>query len=81
MDTNIKQIGTIEMCDKEKQALEDYINSLDSERKTRARAFQWRLNQDLRHYKDPVARMNKMVEIFWKGVYKFEVALHEFKSK
>lgn len=65
------------MCTKEKKDLEDFLNSLPPERQQRMKAFQWRLEQDLRHYKDPVARMNKMVEIFWEGVYKFEDALRK----
>lgn len=61
--------------DKVKEILEEYISSLDEERQQRARAFNWRLQQDLRKYKDPVARMNVMVEKFWAGVQEFQQAL------
>ena len=37
----------------------------------RIRAMQWRINTELRKYKDPIARMNKMIEMFWDGVNKF----------
>ena len=60
------------MCAKEIAALEAFLNKLPQERQTRMRAYQWRLEQELSHYKDPVARMNKMVELFWDGVNKFK---------
>ncbi len=55
--------------------VEDYISSLDADKQQRARAYHWRLQQELRHYKDPIARMNKMVELFWKGVNQFNAVL------
>lgn len=59
------------MCTKQKEALEKFFESLPPERQKRMRAYQWRLDQELRHYKDPVARMNRMVELFWEGVAEF----------
>ncbi len=61
--------------EKVKEILEDHISTLEPERQQRARAFQWRLEHDLRKFKDPIARMNKMVELFWKGVEQFQTAL------
>lgn len=52
--------------------IEDYISTLSPERQQRARAFNWRIQQDLRKFKDPQARMNRMVELFWKGVKEFQ---------
>ena len=63
------------MCTKEKQALQNFINSLPLDRKLKAQQFQWRLEAELGKYKDSVARMNKMVEIFWDGVIKFKNTL------
>ena len=60
---------------KAKQILEDYIATLPEERQQRARAYNWRIQQELRKFKDPVARMNKMVEMFWDGVKDFQSAL------
>lgn len=55
--------------------IDDYIQTLEPEKQQRARAYNWRLQQELRHYKDPIARMNKMVELFWIGVEQFQAAL------
>ena len=60
---------------KVQEILEEYIQTLDPVRQQRARAYNWRLQQELRKFKDPVARMNKMVEMFWKGVQQFQTAL------
>ena len=61
--------------EKVSQIMEEYISSLEPERQQRARAFNWRIQQDLRKYKDPVARMNRMVEMFWSGVKEFQHTL------
>src|ERR1700722_8067218 len=60
---------------KVQEILEEYILTLEPERQQRARAYNWRLQQELRKFKDPIARMNKMVELFWKGVQKFHTVL------
>ena len=64
---------------KVKTILEEYISTLEPERQQRARAYQWRIEQELRNYNDPVARMNKMVEMFWTGVQKFQKVLNHPK--
>ena len=51
--------------------IEEAIERLPENRQQKARQNQWKLDNTLRKYKDPVARMNKMVEIFWEGVYDF----------
>jgi hypothetical protein len=43
----------------------------DPQRLWRLKKFQASIDRELRPYKDPVARMNKMVELFWTGVKKF----------
>lgn len=43
----------------------------DEERLQKLRQQQWVINGELRKFKDPVARMNKMAELFWVGVHKF----------
>lgn len=58
-----------------KQILEEYISTLDADRQQRARAYNWRVQQELRNFKDPIARMNRMVEMFWKGVQEFQQVL------
>ena len=64
--------------------IDKIIDALPEERRERARCQQWRITQDLRHYKDPIARMNKMVELFWLGVKDFQNVLNnptEFVAK
>lgn len=59
---------------KAKEIIDDYITTLEPEKQARAQAFQWRIQQDLRKFKDPIARMNRMVEMFWVGVKEFQHA-------
>lgn len=61
--------------DKVKQIMDDYISTLSPERQQRAQAFNWRIQQELRNLKDPTARMNRMVEMFWSGVKEFQQTL------
>lgn len=48
----------------------------DPQKLWRLRKIQAGIDRELRRYKDPVARMNKMVELFWKGFAKFHRALN-----
>lgn len=50
------------------------ISNGNEEKQLKLRQFQWGINKELRKYKDPVARMNKMAELFWAGVKKFQSA-------
>ena len=73
-----------------RQDIEDFINSLPEERQMRARQFQWKIDMELQRCKDDISRYNKMVEMFWEGVERFQRALdghqqsggtiHEFKK-
>lgn len=57
------------------QTIETFIASCSPERQERLRQFQWRLDQELNRYKDPVARYNRMIELFWDGVTIFHQSL------
>ncbi len=61
--------------EKAKQIINEYISTLEPEKQQRAQAFQWRIEQDLKKFKDPIARLNRMVEMFWKGVKEFQRTL------
>lgn len=50
----------------------------DEERLLKLRQQQWKINGELRRYKDPIARYNKMQELFWVGVNKFKNTLKDF---
>lgn len=58
-----------------KQIIDEYIATLDEHKQQRAQAFNWRIQQELRKYKDPTARFNRMVEMFWEGVHEFQSVL------
>ena len=51
------------------------------EKLARCRAIQWRLDQELSKYVDPVARYNKMIEIFWKQVAQFQLSLNTIQGE
>lgn len=60
-----------------RKMIDDYIDTLPSEeRKRRARGVQFVIDSKLSHIKDPIARMNKMVELFWAGVSEFQNTLN-----
>ncbi|MEM2159448.1 MAG: DUF3135 domain-containing protein [Candidatus Nitrosotenuis sp.] len=55
--------------------IERLIESAPEHLKSRLRAIQFNLDMTLRKYKDPIARYNKMVELFWEAFFKFKDAL------
>ena len=57
-----------------RQDIEDFINSLPEHRQERMRQFQWSIDQQLARHKDPIDRMNKMVELMWEGFNKLKDA-------
>ena len=61
-----------------REMIMNYISEhVPEDRKLKLEQFQWKLDGELRKYKDPVARLNKMVELFWKGVNEFQTTLKE----
>ncbi len=61
-----------EECNK---IMEEYIESCPPERQQKLRAFVWRQNQELSKYKDPIARYNRSVELFWEQFAEFQKSL------
>lgn len=53
------------------------IEDFPEEYRQRAYGLQFRLDAQLRKYKNPVARMNKMVEIFWQNFEEFVEVLND----
>jgi hypothetical protein len=51
------------------------IESFPEKHRRRAYGLQFQIDAALSHYKDPVSRMNKMVEIFWEQFLKFQEAV------
>ena len=69
------------MSEVTRKTIEDFIDSIeDEDRKLRLEQLQFRIDRELHTYKDPVARMNKMVELFWAGVAEFDEALAPFRT-
>lgn len=58
------------------EIIEDFFAHIPEENQHRLRAIQWRLDRELEKYTDPVARYNKMVELFWKQVFQFQSVLN-----
>ena len=51
------------------EILNEFIEKDNSEAKQKnLRAQQWKIDQILSKYNNPIARMNKMIELFWSGV-------------
>lgn len=51
------------------------ISEFPEEHQARAYGLQLKIDAELSRYKDPVARMNRMVELFWQGVGDFQEVL------
>ncbi len=70
----MKDMTTEELIAYKDKVIETYISSLPEERQQRLRQLQWTIDGELRKYKDPIAKMNKMTELFWNGFSKFQEA-------
>ncbi len=68
----MKDMTTEELIAYKDEVIETYISSLPEERQQPLRQLQWTIDGELRKYKDPIAKMNKMAELFWNGVFKFQ---------
>ncbi len=56
-----------------RQALDDVPDEL----KAQAYGIQRRIEHQLKKYKDPIARMNAMVEIFWQQFHEFQAVIND----
>lgn len=60
-----------------REAIDSYIESFSSEkRKIRARQIQFKIDSSLRNIKNPIARMNKIIELFWESVNELNETLN-----
>lgn len=60
-----------------RELLEQVIAGFRPEQRERARAQQFALDARLARYKHPVARLNKMIELFWAQFDEFRRALND----
>ena len=61
--------------------IDEYIESVPEEKRQALRQLQWRIDGQLSKYKDPIARMNKMCELFWEGFAEFQQAMNGLTQK
>ncbi len=60
--------------------VQEYLDTIDDpDRKKKLLQLQLNIEKELRQYKDPVARMNKMVELFWEGFEEFNDVMRRFR--
>lgn len=80
---HMKEFKTPEEFEREgRRLIEELIESNpNEEQKLKARRLQFRIDRELRHYKDPISRMNKMVELFWRGTLEFNEVLQSASKK
>lgn len=60
-----------------REIIRQTIESFPEHHRKRAQGLQFRIDCALRGYRDPVARMNRMVEIFWEYFQQFYDVLHD----
>lgn len=77
----MKDMTADELLAYKSKLIEDYISSLPEERQQRLRQLQWKIDGELRKYKDPIAKMNRMTELFWEGVANFQSVIGEGADK
>jgi hypothetical protein len=73
--TGLYQTDPVEFDRISRELIADTIASFPEHHRRRAQGLQFRLDAILSHYHHPVARMNKMVEIFWEHFWQFHDAL------
>lgn len=80
-DQIISRLGELYRQDPEafeelrRNLIEQTIAGFPEEHRARAYGLQFRIDAELSLCKDPISRMNRMVEIFWDGVRRFESAI------
>jgi len=60
-----------------KQLIAQTIEKFPARHRKRAHGMQFKLESRLRKYKDPIVRMNKMIEIFWEQFGLFHDVLND----
>lgn len=77
----MKDMSPEELATYKDRLIEEFISSVPEDKQQRLRQFQWKLDGELRKYKDPTARMNKMIELFWLGVAEFSSVMNDSAEK
>ena len=59
------------------ELIDSTINSFPDRFRKRARGIQFFIDHELDKHKDPVSRMNRMVELFWDKFHEFSHAMND----
>lgn len=59
-----------------REIIQQTIDSFPAHHRRKARGLQFKIDTTLSRCSDPLARMNKMVEIFWEHFQQFHDAFH-----
>jgi hypothetical protein len=76
----MKDMSHEELLAYKEQLIELYISSLPEDRQRPLRQLQWTIDGELRKYKDPIAKMNKMAELFWNQFSEFQKAVKNLQD-
>jgi len=57
------------------ELIEEFIMEQPEDKREQLRQKQWLIDGELRKYKNPTARLNRMIEMFYEQVRQFQVAL------
>jgi hypothetical protein len=63
--------------EQKQQLITSIIEEFPEEHRARAYGLQFRIDTELSRCKDPVSRLNRMVELFWDGVGRFQDVLND----
>lgn len=74
--TGLYQTDPLEFERLSRELIRKTIESFPEHHRKRAHGLQFKIDCILDRYHDPVARMNKMVEIFWEYFQQFHDAFH-----
>jgi len=65
----------------QEEIMEEFFATVeDPEAEQRMRAMHNGIQMDLDRYKNPTARYNRMVEVFWQGFHKFKDSVEMFQG-
>ena len=68
----LKNLSDSERKQRANEFIEEFIGSLPEHKQKVFRQKQWCIESELIKYKNPVMKMNKMIELFWEGVKEFK---------
>jgi hypothetical protein len=74
---NLYQKSPDQFEDLRREIINHSISSYPEKFQQRARGIQFTLDCELKKYKNPVVRMNRMVELFWETFSEFQAVVND----